>query len=85
MEKIALSFDGVEKCFAVQAGRELRVMVKPDDVSVLRPQPAPTLTLVTCYPFYYAGDAPKRYILHASLADVHRDLERGSSSANRKN
>ena len=30
LEKIALSFPGVEKCYAVQAGRELRVFVQPD-------------------------------------------------------
>jgi ribonuclease Y len=33
LEKIALSFKGVEKCFAVQAGRELRVLVNPDQVT----------------------------------------------------
>jgi ribonuclease Y len=33
LEKIGQSFDGVEKCFAVQAGRELRVMAKPDRLS----------------------------------------------------
>lgn len=32
LEKIGLSFPGVEKCFAVQAGRELRVMVQPDQL-----------------------------------------------------
>ena len=33
LERIGLSFPGVEKCFAVQAGRELRVLVQPDHVS----------------------------------------------------
>jgi len=33
LEKLGASFPGVEKCFAVQAGRELRVMVKPEQLS----------------------------------------------------
>jgi ribonuclease Y len=32
LEKIGLSFPGVEKCYAVQAGRELRVMVRPEEL-----------------------------------------------------
>ena len=30
LEEISESFEGVEKCYAVQAGREIRIMVKPD-------------------------------------------------------
>ena len=36
LEEIGNSFDGVEKTFAMQAGRELRVMVKPDEVDDLK-------------------------------------------------
>ena len=40
-------------------------IVMPDDVSVLAPRAGPSVTLVTCYPFYYSGDAPHRFIVHA--------------------
>jgi len=33
LEEIADSFEGIEKSYAIQAGRELRIMVKPDDVN----------------------------------------------------
>ncbi|HEX5043499.1 MAG TPA: class D sortase [Candidatus Polarisedimenticolaceae bacterium] len=43
------------------------VVVEPDDVSVLDDRGAPTLTLVTCYPFYFVGHAPQRWVVQASL------------------
>ena len=42
-------------------------IAKPEDVSVLKWTPTPSLTLVTCFPFHYIGSAPKRYIVRASL------------------
>jgi ribonuclease Y len=33
LERIGLSFPGVEKCYAVQAGRELRVIIQPDQIT----------------------------------------------------
>lgn len=41
-------------------------VVGPSDVAVLRPTDKPTLTLVTCFPFYYVGNAPKRFVLVAT-------------------
>ena len=40
-------------------------IVSPKDVSVLDDDGDNTLTLVTCYPFYYIGPAPKRFIVQA--------------------
>jgi sortase A len=40
-------------------------IVAPEDVSVLDPTPSRAITLVTCYPFYYVGSAPLRYIVRA--------------------
>lgn len=44
------------------------VMV-PDDTSALRPTTYPALTLVTCYPFYYVGTAPDRFVVRARLVE----------------
>jgi sortase A len=53
------------------------VIVDPDNVSVLRSRSVPTLTLVTCYPFYFIGSAPQRYIVEASLTNVVRQTSPG--------
>jgi sortase A len=42
-------------------------IVGPRDVHVLASTGSESLTLVTCYPFYYVGSAPKRFIVHAAL------------------
>ena len=41
-------------------------IVQPDDISVLEPRGRASMTLITCFPFYYIGNAPKRFIIHAS-------------------
>ena len=41
-------------------------VVDPDDMTVLEPSTfGSTLTLVTCYPFYFVGSAPKRFVVRA--------------------
>jgi sortase A len=40
-------------------------IVPPEDVSVLDPGEGEILTLVTCYPFYFVGPAPDRFIVRA--------------------
>jgi sortase A len=40
-------------------------IVRPSDVGVLARAPGRDLTLVTCYPFFYIGNAPERFIVHA--------------------
>jgi sortase A len=44
-------------------------VVRPDDTHVLEDTGEATLTLVTCYPFYYVGSAPKRFIVRAERID----------------
>jgi sortase A len=40
-------------------------IVDPSEVSVLTATATQSVTLVTCYPFYYVGSAPRRFIVHA--------------------
>jgi sortase A len=54
-------------------------VVTPQDVSVLQPKPISSITLVTCFPFYFVGSAPERYIVSASLrADAQPAVSRNA-------
>ena len=55
-------------------------VVDPGDVTVLQARPQASLTLVTCYPFYFIGDAPQRYIVQASLANTEQLSSKAASS-----
>ena len=60
---VILDLGGKTQEYAV---KQIQV-VNPDDVYVLAPTGVPTLTLVTCFPFYFVGSAPQRYIVTALL------------------
>lgn len=70
---------------------EIRI-VTPEDISVLRPKEVPALTLVTCFPFYFVGHAPKRYIVTALLEGARQSsfgadedaISSGDSTKNKK-
>jgi len=44
-------------------------IVEPEDVSVLKPTQDAQLTLITCYPTYYIGPAPKRLVIFSKLIE----------------
>ncbi|TVS14321.1 MAG: class D sortase [Gammaproteobacteria bacterium] len=44
-------------------------IVEPTEVHVLADTGEDVLTLVTCYPFYFVGHAPQRFIVRAAAAD----------------
>ena len=46
------------------------LIVDPLDVEVLDPSDDQRITLVTCYPFYFVGAAPRRYIVKAQLDEL---------------
>ena len=61
------------------------LIVPPEDVSVLGPRSRPSITLVTCYPFYFVGSAPLRYIVHASTEypiNLNASAEQGPLNGN---
>jgi sortase A len=52
-------------------------IVLPVQTGVLADRGTPALTLVTCFPFYFDGDAPQRFIVEAKLAEIHGPAESG--------
>jgi sortase A len=44
---------------------ESLTIVDPSDISVLKSMGGHSLTIVTCFPFQYVGNAPRRFIVHA--------------------
>jgi len=44
-------------------------IVVPEDISVIKPTTDPQLTLITCYPTYYIGPAPKRLVVFSRLVE----------------
>lgn len=44
-----------------------KTIISPDDVGTIRATPDSRLTLITCYPTYYIGPAPKRLVIVARL------------------
>ena len=49
-------------------------IVEPDAIDVLEMTDEPVLTLITCYPFYYLGSAPQRYIVRARRVSAPSDV-----------
>ena len=50
-------------------------IVEPDDMSVVRPVKDSQLTLITCYPTYYIGPAPKRLVVFSKLVGEQAEAE----------
>ncbi len=62
-DKIVLETLEGPKSFVVDATQ----IVEVDDLALLQDTEEQTVTLVTCYPFYFVGHAPQRFIVTASL------------------
>jgi sortase A len=60
------------------------VIVDPSDVAVLAPRSQSSVTLVTCYPFYFVGSAPQRFIVQASLTKTDKNSLNRSENASLK-
>ncbi|WP_042455063.1 class D sortase [Neobacillus dielmonensis] len=62
-EILKLEYDG-----AIYTYKIAKIWITgPNDQTVIVKKESPTLTITTCYPFNYVGNAPKRYIIQANL------------------
>jgi len=64
----AITFKTLDGEFRYQV--ESAAVVPPSDVSVLKSLGGRTLTLITCFPFYYVGAAPDRFIVRARQVEI---------------
>lgn len=64
-DALELAIPGGSRSYRIERIR----VVRPQDVRDLEQTAIPTVTLITCYPFYFVGSAPERYIVRATLAD----------------
>lgn len=71
LEKVAVGDEvTIERLDGIETYRITETLiVQPSETSVLRSSERPMVTLVTCYPFYYVGAAPKRFIVRAARID----------------
>ena len=53
-------------------------IVAPEETAVLESKGYPELTLITCYPFYFVGFAPKRFIVHARRVELDGEAHLGT-------
>lgn len=60
-----ISLVTLERIYTYQV--ESTQIVSPSETQVLEQSAKPILTLVTCYPFYFVGEAPQRFIVQARL------------------
>jgi len=68
-DKITLETTVGSYQYAVESTR----IVSPERIDVLDPTPYPALTLITCYPFYFVGNAPDRFIVRARQISFQAD------------
>ncbi len=62
-DEIVLERNGHEFRYRVDGS----TVVWPTNTQSLQPTGDAVLNLITCYPFYYLGSAPKRFVVHAAL------------------